>query len=48
MVIDADGVQINPENLSVLKDRVAPLKAIDLFEYVHGLIFIYNIIPRFE
>ena len=46
-LIDKHGVRFNPSNISGLKDAEPPCTAAELSEYVHGLSWISNSIPRF-
>ena len=46
-LIDKHGVRFNQSNISCLKDAEPPCTAAELCEYVHGLSWISNSIPRF-
>ena len=46
-LIDKHGVCFNASNISGLKDAEPPCTAAELCEYVHGLSWISNSIPRF-
>ena len=46
-IIDANGIRFNPKNISGLQNCDTPRTAGELCEYVHGVNWISNSIPRF-
>lgn len=46
-IVDAEGVRLNPKNISGLMSCDPPQNAGELFEYVHGANWISSSIPRF-